>query len=356
MTVLKQGFPTASLGVFAWRSILKYDVFLSHASEDKGNLVRSLSALLKAFGVKVWYDEFSLKVGDSLSRSIDKGLSGSNYGVVVLSKFFVKKDWTDYELRGLLAKELGKGKVILPVWHEISRDDVLEFSPTLADKFALTTGGQTDINIAVKIIEVVRPDLFEKIMRRAAYLKAQSNGKIEQVEISKIQFGPPKHEELPFFLVSRVRLIRASLLEVYPHSMKYWLDGFRGDAHPTKEIRIWEHISSCYLEFVSMVKLSHEQRITTCKILQAISCSVDLEQLNQEFATLPEGAKEKIVNLWKYPVPVYEFEDEAFPLDYESTEKEQENLKTGDTESFPYDVPDELVYDFLGQKPADEDA
>ena len=58
-----------------------WDVFISHASEDKSEFVRALSRQLRAFGVKVWYDEFSLKVGDSLSRSLDKGLANSNYGL-----------------------------------------------------------------------------------------------------------------------------------------------------------------------------------------------------------------------------------------------------------------------------------
>lgn len=334
---------------------MKYDVFISHASEDKSDLVRSLSSLLKAFGVKVWYDEFSLKVGDSLSRSIDKGLSGSNYGLVVLSKHFVKKDWTDYELRGLIAKEIGKEKIILPVWHEISRDDVLAFSPTLADKLALTTEGLSNIQIAVKIIEVVRPDLLEKIMRRAAHLKQKLAAETKIIEIEKIKFGPPKHDELPFALISRVRLIRAALLEVYPHSMEHWIDGFRGDAHPSREIRIWEHISACYLEFVTMTKLTYEQRITVSRVFQAISCGVKEESLKNELSSLPEGSQEKISNLWKYPVPVYDIKDDKFPLNYEASEEDIDNLKKGDTEIFPYDIPDELVYELLGQSAIDED-
>lgn len=334
---------------------MKYDVFISHASEDKTDLVRSLSSLLKAFGVRVWYDEFSLKVGDSLSRSIDKGLSGSNFGLVVLSKHFVKKDWTDYELRGLIAKEIGKEKVILPVWHEINRDDVLAFSPTLADKFALTTDGLSNTQIAVKIIEVVRPDLLEKIIRRASHIKQKLSAKTESIEIEKIKFGPPMHDELPFTLVSRVRLIRAALLEVNPHSMKHWIDGFRADAHPSREVRIWEHISSCYLEFVTMTRLTYEQRVTVCDIYMAISCGVKEEDLESKFSSLPEGAQEKISKLWKYPEPIYDIEDDNFPLDYETSKEGIDKLKIGDTEYFPYDIPDELVYELLGQSAVNED-
>lgn len=66
----------------------KYDVFVSHASEDKEELVKPLVLALQAAGYKVWYDEFTLKVGDSLRRSIDSGLVNSRYGIVVFSKAF----------------------------------------------------------------------------------------------------------------------------------------------------------------------------------------------------------------------------------------------------------------------------
>lgn len=334
---------------------MKYDVFISHASEDKNSFVRPLSEHLKAFGVQVWYDEFSLKVGDSLSRSIDKGLSASNYGLVVLSPDFIKKDWPEYELRGLIAKELGKNKVILPIWHDISRDDVLAFSPPLADKLALTTSGLSPAAMALKIIEVVRPDLHEKIMRRAAFLKHQKSAVVTEIDPRKIKFGAPRHEQLPFNLLCRVRLIRAALMEVYPHSMDFWLDGFKADAHPSREIRIWEHIASCYLEFVTMTQLNHEQRKTTYLILSIKSLGANRGGLDDEFKKLPEGSEEIISNLWDYAIPPYDIEDEAFPLDYNASAEQLENMKRGDVEVFPYDIPDELVFEMLGQTPATDD-
>ena len=56
----------------------KWDAFISHASEDKDSIVRELTTELQKFHLKVWYDEFSLNVGDSLSKSIDEGLIYSN--------------------------------------------------------------------------------------------------------------------------------------------------------------------------------------------------------------------------------------------------------------------------------------
>jgi hypothetical protein len=99
----------------------KWNVFICHASEDNDAFVRPLAVALRQLGVSVWYDEFSLELGDSISRSIDRGLSESAYGIVVLSPAFIGKPWPEYELRGLVNREIGEDKVILPIWHGVSR-------------------------------------------------------------------------------------------------------------------------------------------------------------------------------------------------------------------------------------------
>jgi hypothetical protein len=114
----------------------QWDVFISHASEDKDAIARPLALELGKHGLQVWFDEFSLKVGDSLRRSIDFGLAKSRFGVVVISPNFLAKEWPQKELDGLTAREMAGRKVILPVWHEISIDQLRECSPTLADRLA----------------------------------------------------------------------------------------------------------------------------------------------------------------------------------------------------------------------------
>lgn len=115
-----------------------YDAFICHASEDKDDFVRPLAERLRAEHLEVWYDEFSLKVGDSLRRSIDRGLIQSRFGIVVLSPAFFGKRWSNWELDGLVARQnAAEEDLILPVWREVTHDDVLAFSPPLADKLAL---------------------------------------------------------------------------------------------------------------------------------------------------------------------------------------------------------------------------
>lgn len=111
-------------------------VFVCHASEDKDEFVRPLAISLQEQGVTVWYDEFTLRLGDSLRRSIDKGLAQADFGVVVLSPAFFEKDWPQYELDGLVQRETQGRKVVLPVWHNVSRADVERYSPALAGRVA----------------------------------------------------------------------------------------------------------------------------------------------------------------------------------------------------------------------------
>ena len=114
------------------------DVFICHASEDKNAIARPLAAELQRRGHSVWFDEFELTLGDSLRRSIDRGLAESRFGLVILSPSFFAKKWPQRELDGLTTREMvGSTKVILPVWHEVNHGYVAGFSPPLADKLAV---------------------------------------------------------------------------------------------------------------------------------------------------------------------------------------------------------------------------
>jgi hypothetical protein len=133
----------------------EYDLFISHASEDKDEFVRPLAETLENMGVKVWYDEFTLRVGDSLRKSIDHGLVKSRFGTVILSSSFCSKNWTQYELDSMVAREMNGHKMILPIWHKVTKNDVLDFSPALADKVALNTSLSSIEEIAGELADVI---------------------------------------------------------------------------------------------------------------------------------------------------------------------------------------------------------
>ena len=133
-----------------------FDVFISHASEDKDDVVRPLANALREGGLTVWYDEFELRIGDSLRRKIDRGLASSRFGVVVLSKAFFGRGWPEYELDGLVTRAVSGDQVLLPIWHDVTKREVIGYSPSLADRLARTTATHTVEEIAAEIVDVVR--------------------------------------------------------------------------------------------------------------------------------------------------------------------------------------------------------
>jgi hypothetical protein len=134
-----------------------WDVFVSHASEDKPEIALPLTKALQKLDVSVWLDDLELKIGDSLRRKIDEGLAHSRFGVVILSKDFFAKNWPQYELDGLVTRTVSGEQSILPIWHGITKAEVMAASPSLADKIARSTADFTIEEIAAEIGGVVRP-------------------------------------------------------------------------------------------------------------------------------------------------------------------------------------------------------
>lgn len=136
-----------------------WDVFISHASEDKALVARPLRDALARMGITVWLDEAQMRIGHSLRRKIDDGIRSSRFGVVVLSEAFFHKGWTNHELDGLVTRTVAGEQSLLPIWHDLSADRVRAFSPSLADKVAMSTKAFTIEEIAGQIAEVVNhPD------------------------------------------------------------------------------------------------------------------------------------------------------------------------------------------------------
>jgi hypothetical protein len=135
-------------------AVKTWDVFISHASEDKEAVALPLADALKRAGLKVWLDRQELRLGDSLREKIDQGLAESRFGVVVLSQHFLQKRWPNRELNGLSALEEDGKKVILPVWHEITKTELASYSPMLADRLAVSTSDGID-KTARAILDVV---------------------------------------------------------------------------------------------------------------------------------------------------------------------------------------------------------
>jgi hypothetical protein len=156
----------------------EWDVFICHASEDKATVVEPLVASLARRGLRVWYDRATLTIGDSLRRSIDEGVARSRFGIVIISPAFLAKGWTQWELDGLVQREVGEGKVILPVWHQVDKTVVQRYSPSLANRLAGSTN---------KGIEALAEELLEAINRGGRNVSPPLSGGTEPVASDAVE-------------------------------------------------------------------------------------------------------------------------------------------------------------------------
>ncbi|MFJ8251222.1 toll/interleukin-1 receptor domain-containing protein [Streptomyces sp. NPDC094466] len=260
---------------------MQHDLFISHASEDKEALVRPLAEALTLLGLGVWYDEYSLSAGDSLSASLDKGLNESSYGAVILSPSFFAKPWPEYEFRSLVALEAGRSKRIIPVWFNVDREDVLKFSPHLADKVAIAAAGKNPTRIAIEIMRVASPEKFSKLARAMAARRSMLS-KVERVDIRELTQsplrGPLTQEQL-----RRLRLVHEATFDVYPVSWEQMVANFQRD-HPEfreREIRSWERIAGTYSATRRQYALGDTEREQLFGLLMRASLGM-LEEVDRD--------------------------------------------------------------------------
>jgi len=170
----------------------RIDFFICHASEDKRAAARPIYDELVRRGHSVWLDEAELTLGDSLRQSIDYGLANCRFGVVILSRAFFQKNWPQYELDGLMDRQMSGTKTVLPVWHDIRHDDIAVCSPSLAGLYAASTSN----GIAAVVDEIVR-----------AYVKATVPQGTHRQAADTGEVPTPARLHFPLFDGERARLV-----------------------------------------------------------------------------------------------------------------------------------------------------
>ncbi|MDX6047601.1 MULTISPECIES: TIR domain-containing protein [Bacillus] len=136
----------------------EYDVFISHAFEDKESFVEPLANALKEAGIKTWYDSDQIGWGQSIRQSIDKGLIKSKFCIIILSQNFLNKYWTNYELNGIFQKDSNtQNSIILPIWHNVTRDEIQKRNLTLTDMMALNTSIHSTEDIVNAMLNLLKP-------------------------------------------------------------------------------------------------------------------------------------------------------------------------------------------------------
>lgn len=273
-----------------------YDIFISHASEDKDIIVRPLATILERLSVRVWYDEFSLQLGDSLTASIDKGLQESRYGLVVLSKAFLNKRWTEYEYRSLMPREIEGERVILPLWYDVTKNDVKDFSLYLSDIKALTVSENNLRMIVPAILKVVRPDLFQEMRMRGVLRRAVSEGIPKVTKISEIKRKTRKQSKLSNQQLIRSKAVYYGIGRHLDLEFNDYVDEYELDVVPERELQTWEIMNACYLEMLHRhTDASVDDRENYYKVLMALSIGLDMFT----GVLLSRSEMDELMKLWK---------------------------------------------------------
>ena len=129
------------------------DTFICHASEDKESIARPLKDALEQARVYAWLDESEMHLGDSIRRKIDQGLTACRSATVILSRTFFEKYWTQYEMDGIIQRQIRGEIALFPIRHAITIDEIRQHSPSLADIVSLNSSDLTINQIATKIAE-----------------------------------------------------------------------------------------------------------------------------------------------------------------------------------------------------------
>lgn len=274
----------------------KYDVFISYASEDKDSFVRTLAVELERYSIRVWYDEFTMKLGDSLTKLIDAGLQSCRYGVIVLSKHFLEKNWPDYEYRSLLSRQVNGENVILPLLYGISVDDVRAYSLYLADIKSLSVGNEDVANAAMAILKVVRPDVWERVKMEVVLKNAVAEAQSAVVPMSQILQQTTRQSVLTRQQIIRAKAIYYGIGRHIGKSFPDYIFTYELDLVPEREIQSWEIMNACYLEIIdSYPSLSEREIKELFKALLLLSLGI----IDWASISLSYELKEAIVRLWQ---------------------------------------------------------
>jgi hypothetical protein len=225
-------------------------VFISHASEDKNAIVRPLATELERLSVKVWYDEFSLKLGDSLSVSIDKGLKESRFGLLVLSKSFLCKNWPEYEYRSLLTRQIDGENVILPLWYGVTKEDVKGYSLFLADIMSFLVSEDNLAVATLAILRVIRPDIWQGIRMGNVLRKAIEKAEPVLIKRSQLKMATSKQSQLTRQQIVRSKAIYYGIGRHLNLSFDKYVDNYELDMVPERELQSWEIMNASYFEML----------------------------------------------------------------------------------------------------------
>lgn len=144
------GIKEVSVPAYQAKQLPEYDIFISHANKDKEELVEKLYQSLNKLGIHIFYDKESLEWGDNWKEKILNGTKRAEFAIIVISENFFDREWTERELAEFLNKQNRNGqKLILPILHNISLEQLQEKYPSVANIQAIDSKKYTCDQIAL---------------------------------------------------------------------------------------------------------------------------------------------------------------------------------------------------------------
>jgi hypothetical protein len=132
----------------------RWDVFISHAAEEKVEVAVPLAHKLVERGLRVWLDSLQIDLADNLRGKVNEGIAGSRFAVALLSARYLSKRWTIDELDAFMAREELGLRVVLPVLHGIEAPTLTVKYPLLANRIYGDTSKGLD-KVADEVVGVV---------------------------------------------------------------------------------------------------------------------------------------------------------------------------------------------------------
>lgn len=281
----------------------KWDVFICHASEDKSTFVEPLADCLRDVSVRVWYDKHILKPGDRLTEKIADGLAQCRAGCLVLSKSFIGKPWTRYEMSGLVNRFVEEDMRRIPIWLDVSRSDVAALNPALADLYAISANPSQMEDTAVEILKTIRPQLYENLTLLSQIDSAPS--RTSNTPRSEIKESPIRHHDVSEALRVRIQNLWIQLQPDLDMSLANWIEGFQRDLRPEREVAIWERIASAqWCALTKFESIDDEARSKLLGLLTSLFSGGAESILDKTQAgKLPEPLVRIAIDAWLHHVP-----------------------------------------------------
>lgn len=181
-----------------------YDVFISHANSDKEEYVNDLKSSIDRLGVNVFYDKDTLQWGDNWKQKLLEGIETAEFAIIVISKSFFGREWTEKELNDFLERQNSNGqKIILPILHNISFDELKKHYPSIAEIQAIESNEYSRDQIALlfakQLIKRIRTNNSDDGKRIESHDQTYIS-RLKQAYDSLIVFGKllnsPNHKKI----------------------------------------------------------------------------------------------------------------------------------------------------------------